>query len=406
MLDFLFATGVENSAPQIRNRTHRVDQMEACGHYLRWRDDFDAVQSLGLTVLRYGPPLYRTFTGPDSYDWSFADETFADLKRRGVLPIADLCHFGVPDWIGDFQNPDFPELFASYARAFATRFDWVQLYTPVNEMLVCATYSARLGWWNEQLASDTGFVTALKHLVRANVLAMRAILEVRPDAIFIQSEASQRFHTRDPAALPRAEFMNAYRFLSLDLNYGRHVEAPMYVYLRDGGMTGAEYGFFFRNQDLLHHCVMGNDYYASNEFWIGPDGGPEPAGEIFGYDDITRSYFERYGLPVMHTETNHAQGPKGTEAVDWLWKQWANVLHLRTFRVPILGFTWYSLTDQVGWDNALRDPGGQVNPYGLFDLDRQVRPVGQAYADLIRRWRGALFTREESFQVLMPGDHP
>ena len=28
----------------------------------------------------------------------------------------------------------------------------------------------------------------------------------------------------------------------------------------------------------------------------------------------------------MHTETNFAQGPNGDEAVQWLWKQWANVL--------------------------------------------------------------------------------
>ena len=39
--------------------------------------------------------------------------TFAELKRLNVIPIVDLCHFGVPDWIGNFQNPDFPELFAS-----------------------------------------------------------------------------------------------------------------------------------------------------------------------------------------------------------------------------------------------------------------------------------------------------
>ena len=59
------------------------------------------------------------------------------------MPIVDLCHFGVPDWIGNFQNPDFPELFAGYARAFAERFPWVQLYTPVNEMFICADVLGR-----------------------------------------------------------------------------------------------------------------------------------------------------------------------------------------------------------------------------------------------------------------------
>ncbi len=74
----------------------------------------------------------------------------------------------------------------------------MQLYTPVNEMFICATLLARYGWWNEQLRSDRAFVTALKHIVKANVLAMQAILEVRPDAIFIQSESSEYFHAENP----------------------------------------------------------------------------------------------------------------------------------------------------------------------------------------------------------------
>src|SRR5689334_23733133 len=47
------------------------------------------------------------------------------------------------------------------------------------------------------------------------------------------------------------------------------------------------------------------------------------------------------------------------------------------------GFTWFSLTDQVDWDVALRENNGTVNPLGLFDLDRRIRPVGEAYRELI-----------------------
>ena len=66
----------------------------------------------------------------------------------------------------------------------------------------------------------------------------------------------------------------------------------------------------------------------------------------------------------MHTETNLAQGPNGDEAVFWLWKEWANVLRVRNDGIPIVGFTWYSLTDQVDWDSALREMRGHVNPLG------------------------------------------
>jgi beta-glucosidase/6-phospho-beta-glucosidase/beta-galactosidase len=382
---FLFATGIENSNPTIRNGRHRVDQLESCGFYKFWETDFDLVRELGLRCLRYGPPLHKTFLGPGRYDWEFSDLTFGRLRELDIIPIVDLCHFGVPDWIGDFQNPDFPELFAAYARDFATRFPWIQLYTPVNEMFVCATFSAAYGWWNEQLKSDRGFVTALKHLVRANVLAMLAILEVRPDAIFIQSESSEYFHAENPAAIGAAEIFNARRFLSLDLNYGRRVDSEMYEFLHDNGMTREEYHFFF-GKGLKRHCIMGNDYYMTNEHRVAADGSTSASGEIFGYCEITQQYFDRYKLPVMHTETNLTEGPSGKEAVDWLWKQWANVLRVRNTGVPVVGFTWYSLTDQVDWDSALRETNGHVNALGLFDLDRNIRQVGATYKQLVADW--------------------
>src|SRR5215467_202344 len=114
-----FATGIENSIPTIDNGRTRVDEMESCGHYDKWSLDFDKVEELGVSFLRYGPPLHKTYLGPDHYDWEFSDTVFADLQKRGIIPIVDLCHFGVPDWIGNFQNPDFPKLFETYATAFA-----------------------------------------------------------------------------------------------------------------------------------------------------------------------------------------------------------------------------------------------------------------------------------------------
>ncbi len=402
----MFATGIENSYPTVRSKTGarvRVDEMEKCGHYKQWQTDFDLVEQLGTSFLRYGPPIHTTWLGDGRYDWSFADATFGDLRRRDITPIVDLCHFGVPDWIGDFQNPDFPTRFAVYARAFGERFPWVQFYTPVNEMYVCATFSARYGWWNEQLSTDRAFVTAIKHVVQANVLAMRALLDVRPDAIFVQSESSEYFHARSPAAIGPAEQMNEIRFLSLDLNYGRRVGSSMYEFLLDNGMTRDEYHFFL-GQQLKQHCVMGNDYYVTNEHMVDADGGTCAAGEVFGYHVITSQYYARYGLPVMHTETNLVEGPDGEEAVRWLRKEWANVIRVRNDGVPILGFTWYSLTDQVDWDTALREDNGTVNALGLYDLDRRPRAVGTAYQELIREWREVLPT--QSMVLTLPAFPP
>src|SRR5438045_9510086 len=95
----MFATGIENSIPTIKNGRQRVDQMESCGHYRHWRKDFDVVEEMGLRCLRYGPPLHTTLIGRARHDSESAHPTSAALRRRNIVPIADLCHFCVPAWL-------------------------------------------------------------------------------------------------------------------------------------------------------------------------------------------------------------------------------------------------------------------------------------------------------------------
>jgi beta-glucosidase/6-phospho-beta-glucosidase/beta-galactosidase len=393
---FMFSTGIENSYPNIKlpdGTCKRVDEMEKCGHYKYWQTDFLLVKELGIEYLRYGPPLFSTHTGPGQYDWAFSDQVFNRLRELEICPIVDLCHFGVPDWLGNFQNPDFPYYFAEYAEAFAKRFPDLQLYTPINEIFIAAMFSAQYGWWNECLASDEAFVTALKHICKANVMAMHAILRIQPEATFIQSESSEYFHAIDPAASPLARFLNQKRFLSLDLTYGYPLNVPMYNYLTSNGMTREEYQWFSDNQ-VKGRCIMGNDYYVTNEHIVHADGHTQASGEIFGYYVITAQYYRRYRLPIMHTETNI----KMPACVEWLLKQWANVHRLKHDGIPVIGFTWYSLTHQVDWDSALRNDAGNVNKLGLYDLDRKIMPVGKAYKKLIHQWKDII--TEESYGLV------
>ena len=104
------------------------------------------------------------------------------------------------------------------------------------------------------------------------------------------------------------------------------------------------------------------------------------AEDVFGWAQITLAYRDRYRKPVMHTETNHFDPDL---APTWLWKQWLNVLKVRADGVPVLGFTWYSLTDQLDWDSGLARKNGTVIPCGLYDLARRPRPVAAAYRQLL-----------------------
>lgn len=152
--NFMFATGIECSYPTTNNGKTRRDLLEECGHYKNMKQDFGLVKETGLNVLRYGLPYYFISKSDDKYDWSFADEAMNEIKRLGIAPILDLMHFGVPDWIGNFQNPELPIHFAKYAEAVAQRYPGVQFYTLVNEIYVSAKASAKDGLWNEQKKDD------------------------------------------------------------------------------------------------------------------------------------------------------------------------------------------------------------------------------------------------------------
>ena len=378
---FLFATGIECSYPTIEGGTWRRDQMDACGHYRYWQTDLERVREIGATHLRYGPPLHLIFEGPGRYDWSFTDAVMPAMKAMGIEPIIDLCHFGVPNWLENFQNPEVPAALAEYARDFTRRYPWIRFYTPVNEMFVCAKLSALEGLWNEQRRDEKSFVTAVKHLAKANVLMMQAILAERPDAVFVNSESGEFYQPccPDPEIIRIASFENERRFLTLDLIYAHPVSATMRDYLREQGMTDEEHDWFMA-QSVPKRAILGIDYYEWNEKLIDSDGHAQALGELFGWYVIANRYFERYRRPMMHSETNRMDA---RDAPRWLWRQWHNVQLLRKAGVPLVGFTWYSLTDQVDWERAMTKPLGTVNPVGLFDLNRDVRPVGLAYKYLI-----------------------
>ncbi len=375
---FRFATGIECSNPTIDGGRVRRDLLAECGHYDRWREDLGLVRELGCRTLRYGLPIHRIVQG-ERLDWEFADLVMAEMRRLEIEPILDLLHFGVPDAWGDFQNPDLPVLFADYCDKVAERYPWVRCWTPVNEIFVTARNSGRDGLWNEQGRDDRSFITALKHATAANILGAHAIAKRRADCIIVQSESAECVHAAVPTQPPWVVMNNKLRFLSLDLLYAHPPDADVMLFMQDNGLTREEYEWFMVGEPPGYQ-VMGTDYYGRNERILKPDGKMIVAEDVYGWRQITREYYERYKKPVFHTETN-VFDPE--QAPAWLWKQWVNILGMRDDGVPVLGFTWYSLTDQVDWDTQLAEKNGTVNACGLYDLDRRPRKVAADFRSLL-----------------------
>jgi beta-glucosidase/6-phospho-beta-glucosidase/beta-galactosidase len=382
---FLFATGVENSCPTIAGGV-RIDQMDRSGHYARWEEDFALVRESGSNALHYGPPYYRVHIAPNTYDWDVCDAQMQRLRELEITVIADLCHFGVPSWLGGFQDPAFPVLFAEYARAFARRYPWIRHFTPVREIFIAASNSALEGWWNECEKSDRAFVRAMRNLCMAHELAVEAILSERPDAIIVQAESIEHFHAARRDAQTRAEHMNGLKHLSVDLTTGHEPAPGMARFLNEHGVTSNDLSFF-RERRAVGQRWLGVDYHPASERRIASTGRATVThSKAMGLGQLATQYYDRYRMPIFHCATNRVSHL----AVEWLEQQWADVVAMRASGIPTVGFTWYPLTDQIDWQHVLRGERSEVRPVGMYDLQRKIRPVGVRYREIVAEWRAVL----------------
>jgi beta-glucosidase/6-phospho-beta-glucosidase/beta-galactosidase len=381
---FMFCTGIECSYPTIEKGRWRMDELELTRHYEFWENDLGLVAKMKIPYLRYGPPIHWIFRAPGKYDWSFLDAVLERTKKLGITPIIDLCHFGLPKWLGNFQNQEFPYYLKEYAQAMSERYPWIRYWNPVNEIYVTARESTLQGNWNEGLKSEKAFVNATCNMVRASHLVMQSILEIRKDALFITSESSEFYQACCPQERIQkiADFENQRRFIATDLLYSNPIREDIKNYLFDNGMSNEQYNKYMQAQ-FNRRMIMGLDYYDWNEKLININGNIERLGELFGWYVITKQYYDRYKRPLFHSETN---SPDARQGPGWLWRQWHNINLMLQDGIPVIGFTWYSLQDQVDWDIGLSVPQGNINPVGLFDLNRDARDTVLAYKQILKMY--------------------
>jgi beta-glucosidase/6-phospho-beta-glucosidase/beta-galactosidase len=394
---FLFAAAIDTSCPTDA-AGNRLDQMDRSGHYALWEEDFECARQLGVTALRFGPAYYRTHTGPGRYDWESCEAPMAWLRESSMALIAELCSFGTPKWLGGFQDPAFPVLFADYARAFAKRHPWVKYFMPVTRIGACARASGLQGEWNECLASDAGYVRALRNLCMAHELAVEAILGERPDAVIIQNERIEYHHGAGQHARAEAERRNARELLAIDLTTGHELAPGLAGYLVDNGMKAHDLRFL-REPRAVGQRWLGLEYTPLSERRVASSGRITTARQGFGFRRLATEYHGRYKLPLFHAGTQ----PATRRPVPWLREQWKQVMALRTVGVPVHGFTWLPLTDGVEMTSTPEGPRRAPDGQGLYDLVRTPRPAANVFRGLIERWSVILGARADSPVALEAG---
>jgi dTDP-4-dehydrorhamnose reductase len=374
--------GVECTVNRVGDRF--FNQLERNGHWDR-ASDLERFASLGLRTLRF-PLLWETLA-PDSVDevdWEWTDDRLKRARDLGIRPIAGLLHHGSGPVYTDLLDPHFPEKFARYAGSVARRYPWIDAYTPINEPLTTARFSALYGHWYPHAQDDKSFARALLNQCRGTVLAMRAIREVNPQAKLIQTDDLGKTFSSPPLSY-QAAFENERRWITWDLLAGIVNRAhPLWSYFKCAGISDSDLEVFVR--EPCPPDVIGANYYVTSERYLDENFSAHPAeyrggngrdvyadiaavrsntSDIAGPKNLLMELWERYHTPVAITEAHLGCTPD--EQLRWFMGIWNAANEARSEGANIRAVTIWSLLGSFDWNSLVTRDEGHYEP-GVFDV--------------------------------------
>lgn len=382
MTDIELWGGVECTVNRVRD--FYLDQLKFSDHENR-AEDLELFAELGIKKIRYPVLWERIAPRKGEYRWAWADERLERLRELGVEPILGLVHHGSGPSYTDLLDPSFAEGLAEFAARVAARYPWARLFTPVNEPLTTARFSALYGLWYPHASDSRSFARALLNQCRAISLSMRAIREVTPGAVLVQTEdVGKTYGTR--LLQYQVDFENERRWLSYDLLTGMlDWNSPAVRYLlEDCGVAAAELAWFEENP--CPPGILGVNYYVTSERFLderldrypacthGGNGRhlyadveavrvlEEPIG---GHLMVLREAWQRYGLPMAITEAHI--GCTREEQMRWLTEAWTAARQVSREGGDVRAVTAWSLLGAHDWNSLLTRADGFYEP-GVFDI--------------------------------------
>jgi beta-glucosidase/6-phospho-beta-glucosidase/beta-galactosidase/glycosyltransferase involved in cell wall biosynthesis len=403
---FIWGVGVECSfLPHLQ-----VDQFEWTQHDRFWKDDLRRIrEELGVSHVRYALPWHQVETARGEFNWQMADERVQFANDIGLDLMMDVMHFGTPTWLPQaVGDPRFPESLEAWTTQLVTRYrNVIDIWCPFNEPSVSALFSGDFGFWPPFARKWRGYMPVLSRIVQAVGRSMSAIRNAHPAATVLLCDAVENFQTRIEKLRDEVAMRNQRRFLALDLLAGRvDRDHALYDWVSGFGMSELDLEYFRKNPQLPDW--IGIDYYPHSDWQL--DVGEKDtvrqrrADAPLGFAHLARQVYNRYGVPIMMTETS-ADGPPVAREI-WLDTMVEQSRELRESGIPMLGMIWWPVLDQIDWDGALRHRVGKIHRVGMYSLTRNNGVLERKPTPLIKRYRKLAEQGDEAVGELAPIARP
>ncbi|MBB6144540.1 dTDP-4-dehydrorhamnose reductase [Silvibacterium bohemicum] len=397
--------GAEYTCNRVGDRY--IDQMELSGHAHR-PQDYSRFADLGLTSLRIGL-LWERYESASSWKWT--DEHVRGASKAQLEVIAGLVHHGSGPAHTDLLDSRFPQMLAAYAGSLARRYPDIAKYTPVNEPYTTARFSGMYGLWYPHQMSRSSLFRALIHQLKATVLCMEAIRQVRNDAQLIQTDDFGRVSGTEMLR-PVWENLNQRRWLAIDLLCGKVDSGhSLFRELLSAGISENEIGWFAE-----HPCppdVIGINFYPTSDRYLDHqvDSYPEECrsaegtfvdveavrsenAPVLGLGDLIVEAWDRYRIPVAITEVHI--GGEVNEQIRWAASIYESVLSARSQGAQCIAMTFWALLGSFYWNQLVTRENGYYEP-GVFDT-RSGIPVESELGIVVRQIAKGLAPSHQALQ--------
>ncbi|MBI5401306.1 glycoside hydrolase family 1 protein [Candidatus Wolfebacteria bacterium] len=338
----------------------------ACGHYNRFKEDFDIAESLDHNTHRFSIEWSRIEPKEGNFnekEIGHYRQVIKALKSRGLEPFITLWHWSFPLWIakqGGWQNKKSIYYFVRYVEKIVSALgNDVKFWLTLNEPEIYSINSYLKGQWPPQKKNPITYLKVTENLIEAHKKSYKIIKKNQPSAQIGIAKNNIYFESH------QNKFINHILKKAVDWWWN----------------------FYFLNQIKNYQDFIGLNHYFHNRINFGfnknenkkvSDTGWElyPEGIYFCLKDL-----KKYQKPIYITENGLADSEdKNREG--FIKETLRNVYKAIKDGVDVRGYFYWSLLDNFEWDKGFWPRFGLVE-IDYKTLERKIRPSAWEYKKII-----------------------
>jgi beta-glucosidase len=328
-----------------------------------YEKDLDLAQAMGLNAFRFSLEWSRIEPKPGVIDWQAVGKyrrMMKAMRDRGMTPIVTLLHYTYPAWVdemapkgrGGWESTRAVDAYVRYVDFVAREFGSdIRYYLTFNEPTVMVEGGYLVGMWPPGKADVAAFTRASLNVIKAHSRAYDVIHKHDADAMvsFNNYAAAYQF-SLDPKkdALPAPGddwFLKAFSDVLVPFRKEKN------------GTKRAKMDYvavdYYKRLTIPTQIIPP----SPSQWHVYPE----------GFADVLDRYHKVFGLPILVAENGMATDNGKVRDDGWTRERYL-VEHVAQLQkamdrgVPIIGYTYWTLTDNYEW-------GSFNDRFGLYSVE-------------------------------------